>query len=156
MTRRPSALRWRAMPLRSAPARRHGGFSAWLDAGGDQRVPGLSRLVKAWREEVAVLKRRAFAGEPVLGSAGPGRWGAERPQVLVLGLARRPTAPTGPGGCSVMPLGDQLFAALFRCGPGQPAPTVWPADGFAGQQDSDPALQSRAPAEQRTAASPGR
>ena len=43
------------------------------------------RLV-AWREEVAVTKRRSYAGEPYWGRPVPG-WGSERPRVLILGLA---------------------------------------------------------------------
>ncbi|WP_372594383.1 uracil-DNA glycosylase [Actinotalea sp.] len=43
------------------------------------------RLV-AWREEVAVTKRRAYAGEPYWGRPVPG-FGDEDPRLLVVGLA---------------------------------------------------------------------
>ena len=73
------------------------------------------RLV-AWREEVAVLKRRAWAGEPYWGRPITG-WGSVRPRILVLGLA-----PAAHGGNRTGRVftgdrsGDQLFAALYRCG----------------------------------------
>ena len=43
------------------------------------------RLV-TWREEVAVVKRRAFADQPYWGRPVPG-WGSERPRLLIVGLA---------------------------------------------------------------------
>src|SRR5262245_61350646 len=43
------------------------------------------RLV-GWREDVAVVKRRAFADQPYWGRPVPG-WGAERPWLLIVGLA---------------------------------------------------------------------
>ena len=73
------------------------------------------RLV-AWREEVAVLRRRAHAGEQYWGRPVPG-WGAERPRVLILGLA-----PAAHGGNRTGRIftgdrsGDVLFASLHRCG----------------------------------------
>jgi uracil-DNA glycosylase family 4 len=73
------------------------------------------RLV-AWREEVAVVKRRAFADQPYWGRPVPG-WGSVRPKLLILGLA-----PAANGGNRTGRVftgdrsGDQLFAALYRCG----------------------------------------
>ena len=73
------------------------------------------RLV-AWREQVAVTRRRAFRGERYWGRPVPG-WGAERPRLLIVGLA-----PAAHGGNRTGRIftgdrsGDFLFASLYRCG----------------------------------------
>ncbi|HEX4064117.1 MAG TPA: uracil-DNA glycosylase [Streptosporangiaceae bacterium] len=73
------------------------------------------RLV-AWREQVAAEKRRSFAAEPYWGRPIPG-WGADRPAVLIVGLA-----PAAHGGNRTGRIftgdrsGDFLFASLYRCG----------------------------------------
>jgi uracil-DNA glycosylase len=73
------------------------------------------RLV-AWREHVAVTRRRAFRGEPYWGRPIPG-WGSDRPRLLIVGLA-----PAAHGGNRTGRIftgdrsGDFLFASLYRCG----------------------------------------
>src|SRR5882757_4478220 len=73
------------------------------------------RLV-AWREQVAVARRRAYAGERYWGRPVPG-WGDERPRVLILGLA-----PAAHGGNRTGRVftgdrsGDVLFTSLYRSG----------------------------------------
>ena len=73
------------------------------------------RLV-AWREEVAVVRRRSFRDELYWGRPIPG-WGSERPRLLIVGLA-----PAAHGGNRTGRVftgdrsGDFLFASLYRCG----------------------------------------
>jgi uracil-DNA glycosylase len=73
------------------------------------------RLV-AWREQVAVTRRRAFRDERYWGRPIPG-WGSERPRLLIVGLA-----PAAHGGNRTGRIftgdrsGDFLFASLYRTG----------------------------------------
>ena len=73
------------------------------------------RLV-AWREQVAVTRRRAFRDERYWARPIPG-WGSERPRLLIVGLA-----PAAHGGNRTGRIftgdrsGDFLFASLYRCG----------------------------------------
>lgn len=73
------------------------------------------RLV-AWREEVAVTKRRAFADQPYWGRPVPG-WGADRPRLLIVGLA---PAAHGANRTGRMFTGDRSgISCMRRCtGPG--------------------------------------
>ena len=86
------------------------------------------RLV-AWREEVAVVRRRAFAQETYWGRPIPG-WGAARPRVLIVGLA-----PAAHGGNRTGRVftgdrsGDFLFASLYRCGLAEKPTSVAADDG---------------------------
>ena len=86
------------------------------------------RLV-GWREEVAVTRRRAFAGERYWGRPVPG-WGAEHPGVLIIGLA-----PAAHGGNRTGRIftgdrsGDVLFESLWRCGLAAQPESVRAGDG---------------------------
>jgi uracil-DNA glycosylase len=86
------------------------------------------RLV-AWREEVAVTKRKSFRDQRYWGRPVPG-WGDDEPTIAIVGLA-----PAANGGNRTGRVftgdrsGDFIFASLYRCGLAAQPDSVTAGDG---------------------------